>query len=82
SVPWIAAANLIAGRKVVPEFCFHHRGGWDDVLAAAVQLWRDGPERTAAVQGLTEVKQRLGTGGATARTAAIVRAFLFPEGQR
>jgi lipid-A-disaccharide synthase len=81
SVPWIAAANLVAGRRVVPEFCFHHRGGWDDVQRAAEQLWLDGPERTAAVQGLAEVRQRLGAPGATARVAAIVRTFLFPEGR-
>ena len=82
SVPWIAAANLIAARRVVPEFCFHRPSGWDDALRAAVQLWRDGPERTAVVQGLAEVRQRLGAGGATERTAAIVRSFLFPEGKR
>lgn len=79
SVPWIAAANLIAGRRAVPEFCFHHAGGWDDVLAAARALWRDGTERDAAVAALREVRQRLGAPGATARTAAIVRRFLGGE---
>ncbi|MGB3967824.1 MAG: hypothetical protein WBO45_13915, partial [Planctomycetota bacterium] len=28
SVPWIAAANLIAGARVVPEHCFHGEHGW------------------------------------------------------
>jgi len=79
SVPWIAAANLVAGRAVVPEFCFHHPGGWDDVLAAARALWLSGPERDATRQGLAEVRQRLGASGATARVAAIVGAFLLPE---
>ncbi|MBK8100421.1 MAG: lipid-A-disaccharide synthase [Planctomycetes bacterium] len=76
SVPWIAAANLIAGRAVVPEFCFAHDGGWDDVLAAARSLWADGPARTQAVADLREVRARLGEPGATARVAAIVRSFL------
>jgi lipid-A-disaccharide synthase len=79
SVPWIAAANLVAGRAVVPEFCFHHAGGWDDVLAAARSLWQAGPEREATRSGLAEVRQRLGAAGATARVAAIVGAFLVPE---
>jgi lipid-A-disaccharide synthase len=79
SVPWIAAANLVAGRAVVPEFCFHHTGGWDDVLAAARAMWSEGPERARARHGLAEVRQRLGTAGATARVAAIVKTFLLPE---
>ena len=79
SVPWIAAANLVAGQKVVPEFCFHRASGWDDVMAAARTLWHDGPERSAVIAGLAEVRQRLGTAGATERVAAIVRTFLWPE---
>jgi lipid-A-disaccharide synthase len=79
SVPWIAAANLIAGRRVVPEFCFHRPAGWDDVLAAARELWLDGPARTAAIADLRHVRERLGRAGATARVAAVVTRFLQPE---
>lgn len=79
SVPWIAAANLIAGRLVVPEFCFARESGWERVQQIAIELWRDGPERTAASAGLAEVRQRLGAAGATARVAAIVKDFLCPE---
>lgn len=76
SVPWIAAANLIAGRRVVPEFCFHGSQGWDEVAAAARALWRDGPERDQCLLGLDEVRRRLGRPGASDRVAGIVRAFL------
>ena len=76
SVPWIAAANLIAGREVVPEFCFARAAGWDKVTAKAVELWTDCPARDAVVAGIADVQRRLGSGGASARTAAIVRRFL------
>jgi len=76
SVPWIAGANLVAGRRVVPEFCFHHRSGWDDVAAAADRLWRDGPARELCLEGLRDVRQRLGAPGASDRAAAVVRTFL------
>ncbi len=76
SVPFIAAANLIAGREVAPEFCFHRPEGWGDVLVAARRLWRNEAARASCRQGLAEVQERLGAPGATARVAAIVRSFL------
>lgn len=76
SVPYIAAANLIAGREIAPEFCFHRPEGWDDVLVAARRLWHDEAARASWRQGLAEVQARLGAPGATDRVAAIVRAFL------
>jgi lipid-A-disaccharide synthase len=76
SVPWIAAANLIAGRAVVPEHCFHGEDGWVRVTADAERLWRDGAARAEVMAGLAEVRARLGAPGATARTAAIVQRFL------
>jgi lipid-A-disaccharide synthase len=81
SVPYIAAANLIADARVVPEFCFHHRDGWDDVFAAVQQLWRDGPARAQCVAGLATVRQRLGQPGASERAANLIRTFVRDEGQ-
>ncbi len=78
-VPFIAAANLVAGRAVVPEFCFHGMGHWQQVAAATVDLLRDGPARAACLAGLHEVRQRLGSPGATARVAAIVRGALMSQ---
>ena len=75
SVPFVAAANLIAAREVVPEFCFHGEDGWDRVAAAAQRLWSDGDARRNCEAGLAEVKARLGGPGATQCTASIVRAF-------
>jgi lipid A disaccharide synthetase len=75
-VPFIAAANLIACREVVPEFCFHRPEGWQQVLATARRLWTDDAARASCRQGLDEVRARLGAPGATARVADVVRAFL------
>jgi lipid-A-disaccharide synthase len=82
SVPWIAAANLIAGARVVPEHCFHGDDGWRRVQADAETVWDDGPERSRALAALAGVRARLGQPGATARVAAIVRTFLGLEAQR
>jgi lipid-A-disaccharide synthase len=82
SVPYIAAANLIADARVVPEFCFHRKEGWDEVFAAVQQLWRDCPERAQCMAGLGTVRQRLGNAGASERAAHLIRAFLGNEEQK
>lgn len=82
SVPWIAAANLIAGRRVVPEHCFHRDDGWNAVQADAERLWFDDEARAQHLRDLAEVRRRLGAAGATARVAAIVRQFLQPQTTR
>jgi lipid-A-disaccharide synthase len=79
TVPWIAAANLIAGRRVVPEHCFAGEHGWDEARTDAERLWSDERARAEVQAGLAEVRRRLGEPGATARVAAIVRTFLMQE---
>jgi lipid-A-disaccharide synthase len=64
-------ANLIAGRRVVPEL-IQDECTPDRVAAAALALLGD-PERAAAVRrDLAEVRTRLGAPGASARAAAAV----------
>jgi lipid-A-disaccharide synthase len=79
SVPFIAAANLIAGRRIVPEHCFAGDGGWQRVQADAERLWSDPEARRTMLADLDELRARLGAPGATARTATIVRHFLLPN---
>jgi len=81
SVPWIAAANLVAGREVVPEFLFHDDAGWQRAEAALRSLLRDGPEREQCLADLVEVGERLGEPGASARVASRIRAFLYGPGE-
>ncbi len=82
SVPWIAGANLIAGRTVVPEHCFAGDDGWQRVQADAELLWFDVNARARALADLAEVRARLGAPGATARVARIVERFLLPPSSR
>jgi lipid-A-disaccharide synthase len=79
SVPWIAAANLVAGRTVVPEHCFAGEHGWRRVAADAERLWSDATARGEAIAALRDVRLRLGEPGASERTAAVVRRFFATE---
>ena len=64
-------ANLIAGRRVVPEL-IQDECTPEHVAAAALALLDD-PERAAAVRrDLAEVRTRLGAPGASARAASAV----------
>jgi lipid-A-disaccharide synthase len=82
TVPFIAAANLIAGRAVVPEFCFANDAGWHDVEAAARALLAAGPPRDAALAGIAEVRARLGEPGASRRAARWLQRYLAPAEAR
>lgn len=66
-----AMVNLIAGRVVVPELI------QSDFTAARVceetlRVLDEGPERTRMLADLSEVRQKLGRGGATAHAADAV----------
>lgn len=79
SVPWIAAANLIANRVVAPEHCFASDAGWQSVERDAERLWFDETAREACKRDLQDVQDRLGAPGATARVSKIVQRFLQLE---
>lgn len=79
TVPWIASANLIAGRQVVPEIVFRGAGGWKRVEDELRALLADGPARAALLEGVAEVRARMGQPGASARAARWIVAFCTPE---
>ncbi len=77
-VDHIAMANLIAGRRVVPELIQH------DATPARLErellpLLDDTHERCATVAGLGEVRRALGSAGAARRVAGIAESLLFPS---
>jgi lipid-A-disaccharide synthase len=68
SVPHVAMANLIAGRRVVPEL-IQSEFTATNVVRALEPLLADGPAREEAIAGLREVRERLETRDAANRGA-------------
>jgi lipid-A-disaccharide synthase len=76
SVPHVAMANLIAGRRVVPEL-IQSEFTAANVVRALKPLLADGPAREEAMAGLCEVRERLATRDAAGKSeigSAIARA--------
>jgi lipid-A-disaccharide synthase len=75
-VPHIGMVNLVAERRLAPEFVQHEAR--PDALAAALRplLVEGSPERAAQLDGIAEVRRRLGGPGAARRVAEIARGFL------
>ena len=67
--PYFASINLLAGRRVVPEFAFTGSGPVDAVDAELWALFADEERRSACRSGLELAAQRLGPAGACARAA-------------
>jgi lipid-A-disaccharide synthase len=75
-IPSIGLLNIVAGRRVAPEFV---QGEFrPPIVAAALAPLFDpaSPERQAMVAGLDEVRQKLGTPGASARVARMAIGML------
>ena len=74
-VPYISLANLVAGEEVVPEFiqsAVKPRALADE----AVKILTDNARREHMIRQLETVKQSLGPGGATARTARLALSLM------
>jgi lipid-A-disaccharide synthase len=67
--PWFASPNLLAGREVVPEFCFRGRGPLEEVALSLLDCLEDGEPRRAMLRGLDLAAVRLGPPGACQRAA-------------
>lgn len=67
-----ASTNLVAGRKVLNEYCFGEEGPLEQVALDLARLDRDGEERDGCIEELERVSQRLGPPGACHRAAAAV----------
>lgn len=76
-VAHVALVNLLAGRRVVPELL---QGDMtpERIAGEIRRLWVPGTPREEMLQGLEEVRTRLGQHGAAARAAESVMELLPP----
>jgi Lipid A disaccharide synthetase len=70
-IPHIGLVNVVAGREVAREFVQDDLRPTDVAAALLPLLEKDNPERQRVLDGLAEVRGRLGTPGAAARVAAM-----------
>ena len=69
-LPYIGLVNVVAGKKIAPEFVQHDFKPAN--VAAALRRYLESGEENASVRkALQLVRERLGTPGASARTAAM-----------
>jgi lipid-A-disaccharide synthase len=79
-LPDVSLVNLVLGRRVVPEL-LQKEANPERIAAEAARLLDDGAARERMRAGLAELRGRLGEGGASARAAREVAAFLAPARQ-
>ena len=69
STPHFASVNLLAGREVLPEFCFTGEGPLEAVGQALERCYKDEAWRGRCGEGLERAARRLGPAGASRRAA-------------
>src|SRR5262245_6986024 len=78
----ISLVNLIAGKRLVPEFVQDDLRPFAVADALAPLLDHASAERQAMVDGLAAVRAALGSPGAAKRVSAMVRELAEPQGAR
>jgi lipid-A-disaccharide synthase len=76
-VAHVSLVNLLAGRRLVPELL---QGDMtpERIAAEVRRVWTPGPARDEVIQGLVEVRGKLGEVGAASRAAESVLELLPP----
>ena len=70
-VPFIGMVNIVAGRKIVPEF-IQFQATPAKIAEYALKILKDASARAQMKSGLAEVKSLLGEKGASRRAAQII----------
>ncbi|MDD5676744.1 MAG: lipid-A-disaccharide synthase [Kiritimatiellae bacterium] len=70
-VPYLGMVNIVAGKRLCPEF-IQHAARPEAMAAALAPLLRDGPEREKMLAGLDRVSQALGDPQAAEHAADII----------
>ena len=71
----IGMVNILADKRIVPEFV-QHEATASRVLPTALELLSDTPTRRQMIEDLAAVREQLGGGGASARAADEIRNTL------
>jgi lipid-A-disaccharide synthase len=71
TTPHFAMANLIAGRKIVPEL-FQQECNAVRIAEEAAGILKSSEKRAEIKRGLSEVREKLGSGGAIERAADLI----------
>ncbi len=69
-VQWIGLVNIVAGRTLVPELIQKEARG-ERIAEETSRILEDEPYRRGMIEGLAEVKQKLGSPGAAKRVARM-----------
>jgi lipid-A-disaccharide synthase len=69
-IPYIGLANIVADRKIVPEF-IQGKAESRRIADTAMQILQDSKSYLQMVQDLREIRGKLGESGASARAAKI-----------
>jgi len=73
TTPYFSSPNLLAGREVLPEFCFHGAGPRPEVQRALAALFDDGRAQELQTE-LERAAAKLGPAGAIERAAGHIVA--------
>lgn len=76
--PFFGLVNLVMGRKVVPEL-FQEEAN-PQRLASELEALLVGPERATALKNLAQVREALGSRGATKRVLTLLNGYLNSNG--
>jgi lipid-A-disaccharide synthase len=74
-VPYLGLVNLVAGERVIPELIQNDLTP-DRLAHEALEILEGGQKRENMIEKLRIVKERLGRGGASERTAKIALEML------
>ncbi|MCX5864878.1 MAG: lipid-A-disaccharide synthase [Deltaproteobacteria bacterium] len=77
-VQYASLVNLVAGREVVPEL-LQDEAVPEKIAAATVRLVANQAERAAMLEGLSEVRERLGGEGASVKAARLALETISPN---
>ncbi|MFH1046390.1 MAG: lipid-A-disaccharide synthase [Candidatus Omnitrophota bacterium] len=74
-LPYIGLVNVVAGKKIIPEFV-QFQAQPQRIATAALEMLQDQPYLTKVKQELEKVRAELGEPGASARAAEIITRLL------